>query len=73
MGTLNYMSPEAINSNAGGGSQKIGRASDMWSLGCILYEMAYGAPPFAAIKSLVQKIQASQIPTFLEHEPRLAS
>lgn len=59
MGTLNYMSPEAINSNnAAYGGSKIGRASDVWSLGCILYEMTFGEPPFAKIKNLVQKIQA---------------
>lgn len=59
MGTLNYMSPEAINSNnAAHGGSKIGRASDVWSLGCILYEMTFGEPPFAKIKNLVQKIQA---------------
>jgi len=27
---------------------KIGRASDVWSLGCIFYQMVYGAPPFQA-------------------------
>jgi len=64
MGTLNYMSPEAINSNAGNGGSKIGRASDVWSLGCILYEMAYGGPPFASIKNLVQKIQSITNPSF---------
>eukprot|EP00658_Telonema_sp_P-2_P039537 TRINITY_DN28272_c0_g2_i1.p1 TRINITY_DN28272_c0_g2~~TRINITY_DN28272_c0_g2_i1.p1 ORF type:complete len:305 (+),score=58.97 TRINITY_DN28272_c0_g2_i1:52-966(+) len=59
MGTLNYMSPEAINTNnAAHGASKIGRASDVWSLGCILYEMTVGEPPFAKIKNLVQKIQA---------------
>ncbi|KAI9091726.1 kinase-like domain-containing protein [Phlyctochytrium arcticum] len=53
-GTINYMAPEAIEFvEMQGGQQpqhyvKLGRSSDIWSLGCILYQFIYGNPPFAA-------------------------
>ncbi|OHS95721.1 hypothetical protein TRFO_10368 [Tritrichomonas foetus] len=46
VGTLNYMSPEALKRNEEKGTYKCGRAADVWSLGCILYQLIYHHPPF---------------------------
>ena len=66
IGTPNYMSPEAlIDSNAAAGlpssegkMMKLGKPSDVWSLGCILYQMVYAKPPFAHIANQMQRIMA---------------
>lgn len=57
IGTPNYMAPEAlidINQSLSPmkeGSQqkntwKVGKPSDVWSCGCIIYQMIYGKPPY---------------------------
>ncbi len=66
VGTVNYMSPESIENPDGRGPErhyKVGRASDVWSLGCILYQMVYGHPPFHYYSGIVQKMKAIPDPS----------
>jgi len=41
LGTPHYMSPEQAT-----GDQTVGLATDIWALGCVLYEMLVGEPPY---------------------------
>ncbi|KKZ68683.1 hypothetical protein EMCG_05718 [[Emmonsia] crescens] len=64
VGTPNYMAPEALLDNNSGQKNcterliKIGKPSDIWSLGCILYQMTYGKAPFAHIPNHLHRAMA---------------
>jgi NIMA (never in mitosis gene a)-related kinase len=52
IGTPYYMAPEIFQ------ERPYGFASDMWALGCILYEMCQGGVPFEAtnMPALMKKL-----------------
>lgn len=56
-GTPLYMSPELVE------EKPYDHTADLWSLGCILYELHTGAPPFYtnSIFKLVQLIVKDQV------------
>jgi len=62
VGTPYYMSPELWN------SQRYDEKSDVWALGCILFELAALKPPFRArsIAALAVKVETAKTPLIPE-------
>ncbi|XP_072392942.1 dual specificity protein kinase Ttk isoform X2 [Diabrotica undecimpunctata] len=72
-GSCNYMSPEALSndssSSPGKTRYKLHYKSDVWSLGCILYELVYKKPPFHHLKQLWTKLAFIMNPNHQIHYP----
>jgi serine/threonine protein kinase len=67
LGTAYYLAPELIE------GQEATRASDIYALGCVLYECVVGAPPFAGGPALVGYAHlAEEPPDPRERRPELA-
>jgi serine/threonine-protein kinase len=63
LGTPHYMSPEQAT-----GDQSVGAATDLYALGCVLYEMLVGEPPYTG--STPQAILGKIIPERGRRDPQ---
>jgi serine/threonine-protein kinase len=60
MGTVYYMSPEQLRED-----RDLDQRADIYSLGCVLYEMLTGGPPYTgpSLKELVTRILRAPVPS----------
>ncbi|XP_030758475.1 dual specificity protein kinase TTK isoform X3 [Sitophilus oryzae] len=77
-GSCNYISPEALNvqnneninsPNYGKQKYQVHLKSDVWSLGCILYQLVYCRTPFQHLNQLWSKLAAIIDPKFKINYP----
>lgn len=64
------MSPESLTQSPDS-KIKHGRPSDIWSLGCILYQMIFGKPPYATISNFHHRIASISNPATKVEYPDL--
>ncbi|CAG9317220.1 unnamed protein product [Blepharisma stoltei] len=64
VGTAEYVSPELLN------DENVGPSADLWALGCSIYEMMAGKPPFRGVSSFMifEQIREGRI-EFTENMP----
>ncbi|MDX1493376.1 MAG: serine/threonine-protein kinase, partial [Longimicrobiales bacterium] len=66
VGTPQYMSPEQAS-----GEESVGAATDLYSLGCVLFEMLTGEPPYSgrSAQAILAKILQSRPVSAIEARP----
>ncbi len=64
LGTPHYMSPEQAT-----GDQSVGPATDLYALGCVLYEMLVGEPPYTGStpQAVLGRIITGEVPSARKH------
>lgn len=79
IGTINFMAPEALYArnditptSFNKPMIKFNCKADIWSLGCILYNLVYGKSPFSQFNSTYAKIQAICNSQFLIEFPPIS-
>ena len=68
VGTPAYMSPEQCD-----GSSKLDGRSDIYSLGCVLFEMLAGRPPFpgSGVRAVMAAHLQEEVPSLREFRPQV--